>query len=244
MTPRSFGHSMALILSTLIPWFWIQSDTLSQYTLQLAGGIVVLYIVTKKLLHLTNHEKLVDLISLVFINSLTQIVVLSTGGITSPFFFLLFLLLFAVALLFESYQSIIIASITSGLFIFQNINELSTALVTGVVELLLAAPLSSVFGKNYLQNLKSKGKIEILEQEIASEETDSLLWITTSAKPSLTHTIKSLSEVIIYLNSSRHNLSLPKSFLTKIQNIQSDLIMLYSSANELKNTLESESDNK
>lgn len=182
--------------------------------------------------------------TLVFINSLTQIVVLSTGGLSSPFFFILFLLLFAIALLFENYQSIVIATLTSGLFIFQNSNNISTTLVTGVVELLLAAPLSSVFGKNYLQNLKSKGKIEILEQEIANEETDSLLWITTNAKPSLTHSIKSLSEVIIYLNSSRHNLSLPKSFLTKVQNIQSDLITLYTSTNDLKNSLESESDNK
>lgn len=242
MKPSFLWHSLALIVSTLIPWYWTSDPNLSYYTLQLAGGIVILYSVTKFFSRQSTHNNFLDLLTLILINSLTQLLVLSTGGFGSPFFFLLSLILFAIALIFEPFQALIISLTTVTLFLIQNHFQFSIELITKNLELLLSTPLAILFSKSYLNSLEAKGKIKILEEQLQREENDSLLWITTSAKPSITSVFNSISDVIIYLNSTRHNLDIPKSLIEKIRHIQSDLLTLYTSAEDLKNTLESESD--
>lgn len=238
------GHSLALLASTLLPWYWTFHPALSPYTLQLAGSLVILYSVTRFFLRHTNHQKTLDLFTVILINSLIQLLILSTGNVYSPLFFLLPLLLFIVALIFEPFQALSISLITIILFLFQNNFLFSTELITKNLELLLSTPLAIIFGKSYLSSLESKGKIKVLEEKLQQEETDSLLWISTTAKPSITSVFNSISDVIIYMTSSRHNLSLPQSLIEKIRRIQSDLLTLYTSAEDLKDTLESQTDNK
>lgn len=243
MNPIFLWHSIVLIISTLLPWYWITNPDLSYYTLQLAGGIVILYTVIKFFSRRSNPKNSFDLLTLILINSLTQLLILSTGGISSPFFFLLTLLLFVIALIFEPFQATVISVSTVTLFLIQSYPNLSLGLITNSLALITMTPLAIIFSKSYLSNLESKGKIKILEKQLEKEETDSLLWITTSAKPSITTVFNSISDIIIYLNSTRHDLAIPKSLIEKIKHIQSDLLTLYTSADELKHTLESKPDN-
>ena len=108
----------------------------------------------------------------------------------------------------------------------------------------MSAPLAVSFSKNYLSNLQSKGKIVLLEESLKKDETDSLLWISTQAKPTINSIINATTDLVIYLNSTRHNLSIPKGLLDKIKSIQSDLLTLYSSAEELQDSIEEVSDSK
>jgi len=243
MKPIVIGHTLAILASTLIPWLWFQDPSLSPYTLQLAGVTTILYTATRFFLRQTNRENSEGILSLVFINSLAQLLILTTGKESSPIFSLLYLILFAVALLFEPYQAAIISITTSLLILIPNYSNPSFESITTIIELIMVTPLAVIFSQSYLKNLQSKGRVKLLEQELEQEETDELLWITTTAKPTLSTIINSLSEVQIFLNSTRHNLSLPKNLLDKMRHIQADLITLYSSTENLKSTLEEESGN-
>jgi hypothetical protein len=84
-------------------------------------------------------------------------------------------------------------------------------LVANLFSLLLIFPLSQSFSSSLLKNLEAKGKIKLLEKTIEKEETDSLLWINTEAKPTLNSVIDRVTDIIIYLNLPAH-LRVPRAF--------------------------------
>jgi hypothetical protein len=115
-------------------------------------------------------------------------------------------------------------------------------MIINLLSLVLITPLAIVFSKNYLQNLQSQGKITLLKEAIKDEQTDSLLWISTTAKPSLATVLNSLTDIVMYLNSKGQTSLLPKQFIDKIKTIQKDLISLYASTGTLEKSIEESSD--
>jgi len=99
-----------------------------------------------------------------------------------------------------------------------------------------------VFSNSYLKYLQSEGRISLLKENIKDEETDSLLWISTNAKPSLTTALNSLTDVVIYLNAKGQTPIATSSILQKLKTIQQDLISLYSSTSTLEKSIEDSSD--
>jgi len=134
------------------------------------------------------------------------LMVISTGGLNSPLFFLIYFLMFGLALLFEP---IITLSLTVAMVLFflfsptkqEPINELLQ-----LFSLILITPVALFFGKQYLRVLKDEEKIKILKEEeqimettIEKEETDTLLWVCLELKKGLTeiadHTSQLLADV-------------------------------------------------
>ncbi len=237
-------HSITIIISSLVPFIWIQNSSTAPYTLQLCGALVMLYIVFRKILGKTYHENTQSVLTILTLNSITQLLIISTGGATSPLFFLYYFLIFAFSLVYESFQGLTLSLITVSLFWFYYHQNLSPQLVANLFSLLLIFPLSQSFSTSLLKNLESKGKIKLLEKTIEREETDSLLWINTEAKPTLNSVIDRVTDLIIFLKSTRSDLRVPKNFFEKIKSIQADLLTLYSSSENLEEVIKEESDNK
>jgi hypothetical protein len=168
--------------------------------------------------------------------------IFSSGGINSPIFFVLDFLLFAIALLIAPYQAAVSSTVLILLFLFENYSQLSSSMIINLLSLILITPLAIVFSKNYLQNLQSQGKITLLKEAIKDEQTDSLLWISTTAKPSLASVLNSLTDIVMYLNSKGQAALLPKQFIDKIKTVQKDLISLYASTSTLEKSIEDSSD--
>ena len=102
-------------------------------------------------------------------------------------------------------------------------------------------PLAIVFGRTYLNNLESYGKIKILKQAIKQEEVENLLWVTKTAKPSIASVLNSVSDVVIYLNTV--TTTTPQSLHEKLKSVQTDLITLYTSTGTFEESLKESSDN-
>ena len=102
-------------------------------------------------------------------------------------------------------------------------------------------PVAIIFSNNYLENLKSQGRIQVLEEAIKEEEADSLLWISKT-KPSIASVLNSTTDLVMYFNSKGRELLLPDPILVKLKAIQTDLITLYTSTSSLEKVIESESD--
>ncbi len=237
-------HTSLIAASCLLPFLWSENILTSNYTLQLCGALIILYTVSKKVLLATYHNFDPNILTILATNAITQLLILSTGGASSPLFFLYYFLIFAFALIYESYQSFTIAICTATIYLVKTNFEFDILTLANLFSLLLISPLAQSFAKIMIKNLEAEGKISLLKDNIKKEETDSLLWLATEAKPTINTVINSVTDLIIFLNSSRNNIQFPKSFLDKIKSIQIDLLTLYSSSEDLEDTIKESSDNK
>jgi hypothetical protein len=237
--PTKYLRTLFLALTIVLIYLWTQSSALNSYNLQLTGALILLYFASKFIFRVVERRFFLETIVLV---SVVLLLIFSSGGINSPIFFVLYFLLFAIALLIAPHQAAIASVLLVSIFIWQNYQHLTSPMIINLASLILIAPLAMIFSNSYLKYLASEGKISVLKEAIKDEESDSLLWIATTAKPSLSGVLNSISDVVIYLNNKSQTVLVPKQLLDKLKNIQRDLISLYASTSTLEKSIEESSD--
>ena len=136
-------------------------------------AILALYFIQKRLS--------VHLIAL-----LINIIVFATNGLNSPFFFLIYFLLFVIA--FQNRPTTTLSySLFLVLILSQSLNSLVSVL--SLSSLLLITPLAWFIGKEYLEKVKD-------DEIIATDETDILLWHSLKLKTGLCQIIENSSELL------------------------------------------------
>jgi hypothetical protein len=189
-------HSIYLIFSVFVTFLWVQNPALSPYTLQLIGFFVLIYIAS----HFWRQQKekkvgfwLSAIDSFIFL-LVILLLVLSTGGLASPLFFLLYFLLFSLSMIWEPSITFVFtaALIVFFLYSYPNLNSHQLASLTSLI---LITPLSLFFGQQYIKVLEQKGQIKILadkfiktNHDVSEQETNTLLWLSLNFKQRL-HTI-------------------------------------------------------
>ncbi|KKT37504.1 MAG: hypothetical protein UW35_C0029G0012 [Candidatus Collierbacteria bacterium GW2011_GWF2_44_15] len=236
-------YTITLFFAVIFSFLWSSTPTLAQYNLQLTGALTFVYFVTRMIQSRKASLTQSNLSSTIILTIITLLLVFSTGSATSPLFFILDFLLFALALLFQPFQAGAVSVLLIGLFLWQNQAHLTPEILINILSLGFVTPLAILFGRNYLSSQAQKGRIHILSNVIQEEETDSLLWISTSAKPSLSSVLNSVSDLVIFFNSKGDNItSVPSGFVDKLRVIQQDLITLYTSTNAFENSIKETSD--
>jgi len=223
-------HTLFLVAAVVLVFIWTNLPALSVYTLQLIALFVIAYFVNqfyfrrKKLL----FSKINLTIDAVIFTMVVLLLVSSTGGISSPLFFLLYFLMFGLALLFEPAITFSLALAIVIFFLFQPSKEEPLADALQVLALLLITPLAMFFGKQYLRVLENEEKIkileeetQILEEEIEKEETDILLWSTLELKRGIIEILHQTSEL---LSDVSHLTLKQKEKLSKIRQTASNLL--------------------
>ena len=240
MTLIHLLHALFLGLAIATTYIWSKDSTLSLYNLQLTGALVLLYFVFRMIN--TSRRSIISssFPSTIILTVISLLLVFSTGGLISPLFFILSFLLFATALLFEPIQAATTSVVLIGLFTWDNYTRMNTQGTINIISLGLTTPLAIIFSRTYLINLESLGKIKILKRVIRQEEAESLLWISDTAKPSISTVLNSVTDLVIYFNSK--GADLPKGFLDKLRAIQTDLITLYTSTGALEKSIKKTSD--
>ena len=237
--PTKYLRSLLLSFTIIGVFAWTKSSALSAYNLQLTGALILLYFASRLFSRKVTQSLFTATIVLI---SIVLLLIFSSGGISSPIFFVLNFLLFAIALLLAPSQATIASIILVSLFLWENYRQLTSPVIINLVSLILMTPLAVVFSKSYLNNLVAEGKITLLREEIKDEQSDSLLWISTTAKPSLATVLNSLTDIVIYLNTKSQSIIPPHPLLEKLKTIQKDLISLYSSTGTLEKSIEDSSD--
>lgn len=222
-----------LILAVFFTWIWTNHPTLSLYNLQLTALLIILYFAAR----LLSKQKapLIDFESALILSTITLLLIFSTGGLDSPLFFLLDFLLFALALLFSPLQTALTAAVIAVIFIAQ-LPAPTDAHITNLLSLILITPLAILFGNRFIAVKQAKGDIKKLEGTIAHEETQTLLWLSTTSKPQLTISLDLISQVI----STRR---LPASLQEKLKEAYRKLLDLYQSADQLEHDIDQASEN-
>ncbi|MCJ7792476.1 MAG: energy-coupling factor transporter transmembrane protein EcfT [Candidatus Marinimicrobia bacterium] len=223
-------HSAFLILAVVLVFFWTSFPELSVYTLQLIALFVLAYFINqfyfqrKKLLFSRTNLT----IDAVIFTLVILLLVASTGGLSSPLFFLVYFLMFGLALLFEPLITFSLSLAMVLFFLLQPTKEAPLAEALQLLSLLLVTPLAMYFGRQYLQVLKNEEKIKILKEEtqiiegeIAKEETDMLLWSSLELKRGLTEILHQSSELLADLS---HLTLRQKEKISKIRQTASTLL--------------------
>lgn len=237
--PAKSLQTLLLTLTIVLIFAWTQSPVLNSYNLQLTGALILLYFGSKLFLHKLTRSIFFTTIVLI---SIVLLLIFSSGGISSPIFFVLDFLMFAIALLIAPNQAAVASFIIVSILLWQNSTNLTSPMIIDLLSLILMTPLAIIFSNVYLKFLASEGKISFLKKTIKDEQNDSLLWISTTAKPSLATVLNSLTDIIIYLNAKVDTTAVPKLLLDKLKTIQKDLISLYASTGVLEKSIEKSSD--
>jgi hypothetical protein len=165
---------LAVITVTLA--FVISVSPLSGYGLQIVALMIVIYIGTSFLIRkrILSTDLKVTLDVIVFSLSVS-LLLFTTGGFNSPVFFLSYFLLFGVSLFASPVTATAITVTFALLFIVTPKQDFWIDLLQ-MGSLLAIAPLSIIFGKQYLKVLADKKVITGLSQKVQQAKVDVTGW--------------------------------------------------------------------
>ena len=168
--------SPILAVITVVAAFLISISPLADYGLQIAALTMTVYVGVSFLIrkHILSTDLKVTLDVLVF--SLTiSLLIFTTGGFASPVFFLSYFLLFGVTLFSSPITATAITVTFALLFIVTPKVDFWMDLLQ-IGSLLAIAPLSVLFGKQYLRVLTDKKMITGLSQKVQKNKADVGEW--------------------------------------------------------------------
>ena len=163
--PKFLLHCLFLAASVALAFFWTSNPKLSFYTLQLTAIFVLLYFVNQAISSRTKNTFSLAIDATIF-TLVVLLLVTSTGGLTSPVFFLLYFLLFGLALLFEPAVTVMLALLLVIFFALAPTSKPALDAILQLFSLVLITPLALYFSNQYLKVLEKEEKIKILKQEV------------------------------------------------------------------------------
>ena len=128
-------HTIFLGLALFLTYLWTQSPSLSPFTLQLVGITILSYFGLKMLF--SKATKLLNALDAVVLTSLTFLLVISTGSLASPLFFILYFLLFGLSLLFEPVQAFLASLLITTFLLVNQKGQLDTNSLINLATLFL-----------------------------------------------------------------------------------------------------------
>jgi len=235
-------HTSLIILTTIFSFIWTNNPGMSNFSFQLVALLTAILLFHDLISRKTSPNNPIQIYrnttNSIIITLLTLVLILSTGSLSSPLFFLLDFLIFGLSLLF--YPSLGFSLSLALTIAFMLNNDLSsTHSLTNLISLLLVAPLAKFFGTQYIKVLEGDNKIKVLkhqanrlESSIEQEETTTLLWLSIELKNKLHHAIDLVSQ----LSSSLPNISYHQQ--ENLKNLYSDLKELFTSGQELEDKID------
>ena len=208
--------SIILFISTAPIPFLLTLTPFTHLTPQLIAivGIAIPFII-KKYPKTLNH----------FLSLICHLVVFSTGGLNSPFFFLIYFLLFLVA--FQNPPSTTMTlSFCQVILLSQSLN--SPPSVVPLISIIFVTPLAWFIGRQYLQNQR-------LISTLAIDETDFFLWLSLKFKTGIVKIIDSTSLLL-------GNPSLPHSQKEQLKFIKDSAKSLLHSSQKLTTEIDDKSE--
>ena len=242
MTLPNLIHTTLLILAIIFSFFWTNNPELSNFSLQLSGLLVLLFFFHDLIARKSSPNNPIQIYrnisNSLIIPLLSLLLILSTGSLDSPLFFLLDFLIFGLSLFF--FPSLGFSCILALLIAFLLNHDLDTAhALTNLISLLLIAPLARYFSTQYLQLLEGSKQIKILkhqadrlETEVETEETSTLLWLSIEFKNKLHHAIDLVSQLSSSLSS------IPYHQQEQLKTVYQDLKELFKSGQELEKQID------
>lgn len=177
MTPEII-HSVVLIGAIGVS-FLFSSTFFSQFDLQISAGLFIIFFIMRKVFGGRIKSHLLESVIFTFVILLT---INSTGGINSPFFFLLYFLMFSLSLLLEPIISI---TATVALMVFFMISLPAGQSIKSLIPLFSLAfltPFALFMGQAYIESKNSKFEIRNLSSKLTQKQEETFLFLSLMLK--------------------------------------------------------------
>ena len=159
---KEIAHALILVFTVVLTFIFPKTD-LAQYNLQISAGLFILLYLAKKFIISKNiYSRLIE--SVIF-TLIIMGIVNSTGGLTSPFFFLIHFLLFSLSIILEPVISIT-TTVTLIIFFLLNLppNQSFVTLMP-IISLAFITPFAMFLGQEKIDSEKLKAKSEKTKEE-------------------------------------------------------------------------------
>jgi hypothetical protein len=159
---KEIAHALILIF-TIVLTFILPKTNLAQYDLQISAGLFIFLYLTKNFILSKNiYSRLIE--SVIF-TLIIMGIINSTGGLTSPFFFLIYFLLFSLSIILEPIISIT-TTVTLIIFFLLNLpqNQNFKTLMP-IISLAFITPFAMFLGQEKINSDKLKAKSEKTKEE-------------------------------------------------------------------------------
>ncbi len=230
---KTLVHS-GIVGGALVISFFIAKTSLADYSLQISGLLVAAYVLMSFLIRKKFLNPASRIPFDIFIFSFAvSFLLFTTGGFTSPVFFLAYFLLFGISLLSAPITSVVAALVFAILFIITPRTDFWTEMLQAG-SLLAIAPISLMFGKQYIEILKNEQKIKVLKnvsqdfvEELKEEKEQVKNWTEGDFREKLVEMQKHLGD---FLNDS----SLSRDKKEKAKELYQQIYELFLSGMEMK----------
>ncbi len=173
---HTLKHSVLLLSATFIAFIW-SASFLSEYATQAIALLFTIFLI-KQMVEKRLSTRQESVIDSVVLTLLTLVAISSTGGLSSPLFFLVYFLLFVLSLLLTPTIPLILSFALIVYFLFSSeINQ--TSQLIPLFSFPLITPLAVYFGKEHKKTIYQKHDILHLKESIRRETEDIFLWLTT-----------------------------------------------------------------
>ena len=183
MQTKNLVWQIGGVLVTLILALVFSVSSLAKYDLQVMALLFIVYFFAKRLFF--NRVGFIYFEAWLFVFIICS-TVFSTGGITSPFFFLLYFLLFALALILDPLVGLVLTITLVLLFFSMNNFQIELKQLLPVLSLPFIAPFAKYLGdlqKRYFQQkqeIKRLEKAKIKSDHLeAYEKTQTFIFLNT-----------------------------------------------------------------
>ncbi len=195
---KFYWHLLFLALATATAWLWARSPQLSFYNLQLVAALTIAYFFRH--FYQRHQLSLLDRLDGLILTMVFLLLVFATGGGQSPLFFLLYFLLFGLAFAWQPRVTFGFSIFLALFFLLASPQAGGWQLWLNPLSLLLVAPLSLYFGRQYLENLRQQRRLHLYqkkwnrdERHLSRQETAILFWLSTELRPALVEILDKLS---------------------------------------------------
>ena len=164
-------HSLLLIICIGLAFIFPQT-TLAAYDIEIAALLFVLLFVARKLSLFSRKTRLFESAIFTFI---ILGVINTTGGMQSPYFFLVYFLLFSITLLLEPIIPIIVTLTLMVFFIFTVHGQVTLTQLLPIFSLALMTPFALILGNEYEETKR-------LKKSISSQTENTYLFLSLMLK--------------------------------------------------------------
>jgi len=174
-------HALILILVVGLS-FIFPSSFFAQFDLQISAGLFIMFFILKKFIGTRFKSHLMESIIFTFVILLT---INTTGGINSPFFFLLYFLLFSLSLLLEPVVSITTTLSLMVCFMFTLPAGQSLKSLLPIFSLAFLTPFAMFMGQEFVESQRLKIKSQKLESTLEEKQEETFLFLSLMLKNQL-----------------------------------------------------------
>ncbi len=182
---KELVHSFILIVCIALSFVFPQTP-LAAYDIEIAAGLFVVLFFARRINLFSRRTRLLE--STVF-TLIIMVVVNTTGGLHSEFFFLIYFLLFALTLLLEPIIPIIMTLALMIFYLFTLPANSSLSHLLPIFSLACMTPFALILGNEYEETLR-------LEKSMKQQKEDTYLFLSLMMKNHLNHIKKSIDNFL------------------------------------------------